>query len=153
MPLCHESERVMEYYLLAKALHIISFTAWMAGMFYLPRLFAYHAGVSKHSSENLLFKVMERRLYYGIMMPAATLTILLGFWLMTYNLSGYLAAGWFQSKLFLVGGLLIYHLHSGYLRKVFAEDQNTYSPLFYRVYNEVAVLFLIGIVILVVVKP
>jgi protoporphyrinogen IX oxidase len=135
-----------------KAFHIITMVAWFSGIFYLPRLYVYHAESTDRIS-NERFKVMERRLYYGIMAPAALLTVLLGIWLMRFNFSGYLAAGWFQAKLVLVGGLLAYHLYSGHLRKQFVQDRNTRSPLFYRIYNEVPVLFLVGIVILVVVKP
>jgi protoporphyrinogen IX oxidase len=135
-----------------KAFHIIAMVAWFAGLFYLPRLYVYHAESTDQISKER-FKIMERRLYYGIMSPSAVVTILLGLWLASYNFKGYLEAPWFQAKLAFVAGLIIYHLYSGHLRKLFAQDRNTHSPLFYRVYNEISLLFLIGIVVLVVVKP
>lgn len=135
-----------------KAFHIIAMVAWFAGIFYLPRLYVYHASsTDKISIER--FKIMERRLYYGIMTPAAIVTIVLGFWLMSFNFFGYLSAFWFEAKLTLVALLLVYHLYTGHLRKQFAGDENRYSSLFYRIYNEISVLLLIGIVVLVVVKP
>lgn len=135
-----------------KAFHIIAMVAWFAGLFYLPRLYVYHAESSdKISIER--FKIMERRLYYGIMAPSAILTILFGFWLMSFNFLGYLAMGWFIAKVLLVVGLIAYHLYLGHLRLVFFKDKNTKKPLFYRIYNEIPTLFLIAIVILVVVKP
>lgn len=135
-----------------KAFHIIAMVAWFAGLFYLPRLYVYHAESSdKISIER--FKIMERRLYYGIMAPSAILTILFGFWLMSFNFLGYLAMGWFIAKVLLVVGLIGYHFYLGYLRLVFFKDKNTKKPLFYRIYNEIPTLFLIAIVILVVVKP
>ncbi len=135
-----------------KAFHIIAMVAWFAGIFYLPRLYVYHASATDAISIDR-FKIMERRLYYGIMTPSALVTLALGLWLMSFNFSGYLAAHWFDAKLALVGILIIYHLYAGYLLKQFARDANTHSPLFYRVYNEIPLLLLIGIVVLVVVKP
>ena len=135
-----------------KAFHIIAMVAWFAGIFYLPRLYVYHASATDTISLER-FKIMERRLYYGIMTPSAILTIALGFWLMSFNFAGYLAAKWFLAKLVLVIFLVGYHLYAGHLRKVFAENKNIHSPLFYRVFNEIPVLLLIGIVVLVVVKP
>lgn len=153
MPLCHESERVMEYYLLAKALHIMSFTAWMAGMFYLPRLFAYHAGVSTHSSENLLFKVMERRLLKAIMNPAMIATWGFGIWLVV--ITGYGAPGtgiWLHMKLALVLALSGLHGFFGVCRKKFERDENTRSSRFYKIINELVTIIFVGIVLLVVLK-
>jgi protoporphyrinogen IX oxidase len=135
-----------------KAFHIIAMVAWFAGIFYLPRLYVYHSSAVDNISIDR-FKIMERRLYYGIMTPAAVLTIVLGFWLVTFNFAVYLAAGWFYAKMLLVICLIIYHLYSGHLRKVFARDKNTHSALFYRIYNEISVLLLMGIVIFAVVKP
>lgn len=135
-----------------KAFHIIAMVSWFAGLFYLPRLYVYHAESSDQISIER-FKIMERRLYYGIMTPAAILTVLLGFWLMSFNFEGYLTASWFIAKLILVVGLGFYHLYCGYLRRAFAVDKNTHTSLFYRAYNEIPTIFLIAIVILVVVKP
>jgi len=135
-----------------KAFHIIAMVCWFAGLFYLPRLFVYHAqAVDQPSIER--FKVMERRLYYGIMTPAAIITILLGAWLLSYNLPYYLASLWLQTKLALVGILFLYHLYCGKLKNDFKQDQNTYSHRFYRWLNEIPTVFLIVIVILTVVKP
>ena len=138
-------------YLWLKALHILSIIAWMAGMLYLPRLFVYHAGAEKHSSESETFKVMERRLLRGIMTPALILVWVTGLSLALWG--GYYMAGWMQAKLGLV--VLMSGLHGYFVKMVrtFAEDRNLHSPRFYRVLNEIPTLLLIGIVILVVVKP
>lgn len=135
-----------------KAFHIIAMVAWFAGIFYLPRLYVYHASATDNISIER-FKIMERRLYYGIMTPAAIVTIFLGIWLASFNLAAYLSAPWFYGKIALVLCTVIYHLYAGHLRKVFARDENTHSPLFYRIYNEIPLLLLVGIVVLVVVKP
>ncbi|AMP89813.1 protoporphyrinogen oxidase HemJ [Legionella pneumophila] len=138
--------------LFVKAFHIISLVAWFAGLFYLPRLYVYHAeSQDKISVER--FKIMERRLYYGITWPAALATTLLGFWLLTYNLSYYLKAGWMHMKFALVLLLWIYHLTCGYFLRAFALGNNTKSSRFYRFFNEMPTLLLVGIVLLVVVKP
>lgn len=134
-----------------KAFHIVAVVAWFAGLFYLPRLYVYHAAATdKLSIER--FKIMERRLYYGIMTPAAVLAIGLGAWFASFNFTDYLAANWFRIKLGLVTLLVCYHFHAGYLLKEFARDTNKYSVLFYRLYNEIPTLFLITIVVLTVVK-
>lgn len=135
-----------------KAFHIIAMVAWFAGLFYLPRLFVYHADCADLISIRR-FKVMERRLYYGITWPAALLTSILGFTLIGLNPSYYLNAGWLHAKLGLVILVWVYHLSCGHYLRVFARDLNRYSPKFYRVFNELPTLLLIGIVILAVVKP
>lgn len=135
-----------------KAFHIISLVAWFAGLFYLPRLFVYHATTSD-SISLARFKLMESRLYYGITWPAALLTTVLGVILISYNTSYYLHAGWMQIKLILVVLLWVYHLACGYFLKQFARDNNKRSALFFRIYNEAPTVFLIAIVLLVVVKP
>ncbi len=122
---------------------------WFAGLFYLPRLFVYHA-----MSEDLpgieRFKVMERKLYYGIMTPGAVLTILFGLWLwLGYGISG----GWLHAKLVLVIGLIWYHLYCGKLLADFKHDRNRHGHIYYRWFNEIPVVLLIAVVILVVVKP
>lgn len=139
----------MLYY---KAFHIISLVAWFAGLFYLPRLFVYHA-TTTDSISLARFKVMESRLYYGITWPAALLTTILGIILIGFNPEYYLHVGWMQIKLILVAFLWVYHLACGYFLKQFAQDNNNRSAFFFRVYNEVPTLFLIAIVLLVVVKP
>lgn len=138
--------------LLIKAFHIIAMVAWFAGLFYLPRLFVYHAEAKDVISLER-FKVMERRLYYGITWPAALLTSFLGIWLISYNMPYYLKAGWMHAKLTLVVLLWGYHLGCGYFLRQFAKSKKSKSPYFFRCYNEVPTLFLIAIVILVVVKP
>lgn len=138
--------------LMLKAFHIIAMVAWFAGLFYLPRLFVYHAETSDALSVQR-FKIMERRLYYGIMWPAAVLTTLFGVWLLHINFDYYAHAHWMQAKLFLVLCLWGYHLTCGFFLKQFARDQAPHGALFYRIWNEVPTLLLIGIVVLVVVKP
>ncbi|HHS8281874.1 TPA: protoporphyrinogen oxidase HemJ, partial [Legionella anisa] len=134
-----------------KAFHIIAMVAWFAGLFYLPRLFVYHADTHDETSLNR-FKIMEKRLYYGITWPAAIGTTLLGLWLLSYNPSYYLKAGWMHAKLSLVVILWIYHVLCGHYLKAFAQDKNQKSTRFFRIYNELPTLLLIGIVILIVVK-
>ncbi|MFC3907612.1 CopD family protein [Legionella dresdenensis] len=138
--------------LYVKAFHIVAMVAWFAGLFYLPRLFVYHSQTTDAAGIER-FKVMERRLHYGITWPAAVLTTVLGLWLLSYNLSYYLKAGWMHGKLSLVICLWGYHLLNGHYLKRFARNENRHSGLFFRIYNEVPIIFLIGIVILVVVKP
>lgn len=135
-----------------KAFHIIFMTAWFAGLFYLPRLFVYHAAARDEISLER-FKIMERRLYYGIMMPSAILTLIFGGWLLSYDVTGYVHAGWFHAKLLLVILLIGFHFYCGKIRQDFYHDRNYHSENFYRWINEIPTVFLVGIVILVVVKP
>lgn len=132
-----------------KALHIIFVIAWFAGLFYLPRLYVYHAQATDAAS-NARFKVMERKLYRGIMMPAMLLTVGSGLWLwLGYGFTG----GWLHAKLVLVVLLLAYHFWMRKLLGDFARDANRRSHVFYRWVNEMPTLLLVAIVILVVVKP
>ena len=136
-----------------KAIHVISVITWFAALFYLPRLFVYHA-MSDDDTSIERFKVMERKLYRGIMMPSFIITTLMGWWMLQgYAWEVYSSQYWLQLKLLLVGLLIIYHFYCGYLVGVFAEDQNTRSDTFYRWFNEFPVPVLIGIIILSVVKP
>lgn len=135
-----------------KAFHIIFVVCWFAGLFYLPRLFVYHVE-SKDRVSSERFKIMERRLYYGIIWPSGILTTIFGVLIVLENPLYYLSAGWFHTKLTLVLLLWVIHLLDGHYLKAFRDDQNKRSELFFRLFNEVPVLFLIGIVILVVVKP
>ena len=135
-----------------KAFHIMALVAWFAGLFYLPRLFVYHADAQDSISIER-FKIMERRLYLGITWPAAILTTILGIWLLSYNLSYYMKAGWMHAKLGLVLLLWIYHLLCGHYVRLFAKNIMTKNALFFRIFNEVPTLFLVAIVLLVVVKP
>ncbi|RRJ83454.1 protoporphyrinogen oxidase HemJ [Aestuariirhabdus litorea] len=135
-----------------KAFHIIAVICWFAALFYLPRLFVYHA-MSEDEISRERFKVMERKLYRGIGTPSMLLTLVLGFWLVSYNHDYYEASAWFHAKLTLVALLVIYHFLCGRMVKTFAADANTRSHVYYRWFNEVPVLMLVGIVVLVVVRP
>ena len=135
-----------------KALHIMAMVAWFSGIFYLPRLFVYHAAC-KDDISHQRFKIMERRLYYGITTPSAIVTLIFGLWMIFLNPHYYLHAAWLHAKLGLVLALLIYHAYCGVILRRFANEQNTRSETFYRWFNEFPVLLLTGIVILVVVKP
>ena len=134
-----------------KAVHVMAVIAWMAGMLYLPRLFVYHCGAEPGSVQSETFKVMERRLLRGIMTPAMIAVWVLGLW-MVYA-GGWLPAGWFHGKLTLV--LAMSGLHGAFARWTadFATDRNRHSDRFYRIANEVPAVLMIGIVILVVIKP
>lgn len=138
--------------LIIKAFHIVAVVAWFAGLFYLPRLFVYHADAFDEISRER-FKIMEKKLYYAITWPAALLTTSLGLWLLTYNSAYYMKAGWMHAKLSLIALLWIYHFSCGHFLKGFAQNHNTKSARFYRIYNEIPTLLLIGTVLLVVVKP
>lgn len=136
-----------------KAFHIISIVTWFAALFYLPRLFVYHA-MSKDKASIERFKIMERKLYRGIMMPSFLLATILGVWLLfDYAWVAYSAQYWLSIKLILVTLLIAYHFYCGHLVRVFKEDKNTRSDVFYRWFNEFPVLILVAIIILVVVKP
>ncbi len=135
-----------------KAFHIIAMVAWFAGLFYLPRLFVYHSNNNDINTVQC-FEVMERRLYFGIMWPAALLTTVLGIWLILFNPNYYLHAGWLHAKLSIVILIWAYHLTCGYYRKQFLANKNNKSPRFFRFFNEVPTILLISIVLLVVVKP
>lgn len=135
-----------------KAFHIIFMVTWFSGLFYLPRLFVYHA-LCTDQLGNDRFKVMERKLYYGITTPGAILTTLLGFWLLKQNAPLYRHLVWMHAKLALVLLLWIYHLYCGKLLHAFKADKNQYSHVFYRYFNEVPVVALIGIIVLAIVKP
>lgn len=134
-----------------KAFHIIFVTTWFAGLFYLPRLFVYHA-MSEDSVSTARFNIMERKLFLGIMTPSAVLAIASGIWAL-YLLPAYLFTPWMALKLILVGLLIFYHIWCGLLLKRFKEGRNTHSHVWYRWFNEAPVLALVAIVILVVTKP
>ena len=141
------------YYLWIKAFHIVSVVAWMAGLFYLPRLFVYHADAPAGSELAETFKTMERRLLRGIMNPAMIAVYVFGLLLVATPGVVDWGSGWFYAKLLLVAALTAYHHLLGLLRKDFESDRNKQSARFYRIANEVPTVLLIGIVILVVVKP
>lgn len=139
-------------YLWIKAFHIIAIVCWFAGLFYLPRLFVYHA-MSEDQVSRERFALMERKLYRGIMLPSMIATLGLGIWLIALNPSLFSSGGWLHAKLTLVVLLIAYHHMCGAQLKRFARGENTRSHVFYRWFNEVPVFFLLAIVILVVVKP
>lgn len=138
-----------------KSFHIIALIAWFAGLFYLPRLFVYHAEMGSSEEPGYSrFCTMERRLFWGIMTPSAIITLLLGIGLvhsMHYSFQN--PPLWLSLKLVLVSLLIIYHVYCGILVKQFAKHKNTKTALFYRLFNEITVFILIGIVLLVVLKP
>ena len=132
-----------------KSFHIIFMVTWFAGLFYLPRLFVYHAMSDDQPSIDR-FKIMERKLFYGIMTPGGIITLIQGFWLwFGYGFSG----GWLHAKVALVFILVAYHIWCGKLMIDFKYDRNTKSHVWYRWFNEAPVLLLIVIIILVELKP
>lgn len=135
-----------------KAFHIIAVICWFAAIFYLPRLFVYHA-MSEDRVSIDRFKIMERKLYRGIMTPSMIAVVILGGWLMSNNLNYYLSQGWIHAKLTLIAVLIAYHFYCGKIMMQFREDKNTRSHKFYRVFNEIPVFLLVAIVILAVVRP
>ena len=138
-------------YLWIKALHIVSIVCWFAGLFYLPRLFVYHAS-SEDTASRERFCIMERKLYRGIMLPSMIATLVFGIWLIVLS-PGWMSQGWLHAKLLLVVLLIGYHHMCGAQLKRFARGENTRSHKFYRWFNEIPVVILLLIVILVVVKP
>ena len=133
-----------------KALHIVSVVSWFAGLFYLPRLFVYHAQASDAAS-NERFKVMERKLYRGIMTPGAVLTVVFGLWMwLGFGVTG----GWLHAKVALVVVLIAFHVYLGALLRAFAADRNRHGHVYYRWLNEIPALpILVAVVYLVIAKP
>lgn len=138
-------------YLWIKAFHIMAVVTWFAGLFYLPRLFVYHA-MSEDQISRERFKIMERKLYRGIMTPSMVVAVGLGIWMLILA-PQWLQQGWMHAKLTLVVLLIVYHFLCGAQLRRFASDSNTRSHVFYRWFNEAPVLVLIGAVLLVVLKP
>lgn len=136
-----------------KSFHIVFMVSWFAGLFYLPRLYVYHA-MSNDAPGVQRFKIMERKLYYGIMTPAAVLTIAFGLWMLfDYAWQAYSTAGWLHVKLTLVIILVGYHIYCGKLLSDFKNDRNRHSHVFYRWFNELPVVILIAVVIMTVIRP
>jgi putative membrane protein len=138
--------------LIVKSLHIIFMVTWFAGLFYLPRLFVYHAMASADDRVGIeRFCVMERKLYWGITTPGAVLTIVFGVWLWKgYGIDG----GWLHAKLALVAILVLFHVYLGKLVADFRAGRNRHGHVFYRWLNEIPALpILVAIVFLVVMKP
>ena len=146
-------EFLSTHYLWLKAFHIIFVISWMAGLFYLPRLFAYHAREKKGSAQSETFKIMERRLMKIIMNPAMVGTFFFG--LLMISVPGALdwTTGWIHLKLVLVLGMAGFHGYLSQCRRLFSQDKNGHSEKFYRTLNEVGPLLMIVIVILAIVKP
>ncbi len=135
-----------------KAFHIISMVTWFAGLFYLPRLFVYHSD-AKDETSNQRFKIMERKLFYGIATPSAIITIVLGFWLIHIMSYALLYSLWLQVKLVLVAVLVIYHMYCGKLLNDFKNDNNQHNHVWYRWFNEFPVIILIVVILLVELQP
>lgn len=136
-----------------KAIHLIFMVTWFAGLFYLPRLFVYHAMAEDEASRER-FKIMERKLFRGIMTPSAVLTVVFGLWMLwayAWNLYG--SMGWLHVKLLLIVLLLGYHAWCWRLLRDFTNDRNARGHVWYRWFNEVPVLFLVAIILLASVKP
>lgn len=134
-----------------KAIHVISIIAWMAGLLYLPRLYVYHSRAEAGGEHSETLKVMERRLLRAIMNPAMISSWIFGLW--AAYLIGAWSAGWFHAKLLLVILLTVSHMMMARQRKIFEADKNTKDHLYYRVFNEIPTLLMVGIVIFVIVKP
>ena len=146
----------MNVYLLFKSIHLIAVISWMAGLLYLPRLFAYHSETLKIKKSNntvLTFKVMEKRLFIYIMNPAMILSWIFGVFLIYLIGFENFNTLWLKLKLLLVILLTIYHFFLFYCLKKFAEDINSYSSRFYRIMNEIPTILLILIILIVVFKP
>lgn len=140
-----------------KALHIIFVVTWFSGLFYIVRLFIYHCEAqSKEETERKIliaqFKLMEKRLWYGITWPSAVLTIILGSWLYSFNFTFYLQQSWMLLKLIFVGLLFLYHLHCHRIFQELQEDRYSGTSMRLRIFNEIATLLLFAIVFLVVLK-
>lgn len=139
--------------LYVKAVHIFFMVTWFAGIFYLPRLFVYHA-MSKDNPSIERFKIMERKLFYGIMTPGAILTIITGLWLLyDYAWMLYRKSMWLHLKFSLIFLLILYHIYCGYLMIKFKHNKNKHSHIYYRWFNEIPVFILLFVLILVIAKP
>jgi len=136
-----------------KAWHLIGMVTWFAGLFYLPRLFVYHAMSDDQASIDR-FKIMERKLFYGITTPGGVFTLVIGLWMLhDYAWTAFGDHLWLHVKLALLGLLVAYHLYCGKLVADFKHDRNRRSHVWYRWFNEIPVLLLIAIVLLAVLKP
>ncbi|ACJ00168.1 protoporphyrinogen oxidase HemJ [Rhodospirillum centenum] len=140
-------------YLWIKSFHVISMVAWMAGMFYLPRLFVYHTQTTPGAADYQRFVVMERKLLKYIMNPALIATWTFGLAMLALNPSLLSGQGWMHAKILLVLGMTAAHMLLGRYRREFEETRSARSEKFFRVFNEVPTILLIVIVILVIVKP
>ncbi|MCO7245853.1 MULTISPECIES: protoporphyrinogen oxidase HemJ [Halomonadaceae] len=141
-------------YLWIKAIHLIAMVTWFAAMFYLPRLFVYHAQARDADDQQAMtyFTTMERKLYRGIMMPSMIAVLIFGGWLL-YLAPAWLSQGWMHAKLLLIALLIAYHHVCLIYFKQFSQARCTKSHVFFRWFNELPVIGLIGIILLAVVKP
>ena len=136
-----------------KALHLIFMVTWFSGLFYLPRLFVYHA-MSDDKISIDQFKIMEKKLFYGIATPGGLLTIIFGFCLLVSNgMTSYSGQLWLSLKMILIAVLVLYHIYCFSLLQDFKYDRNKHTHIWYRWFNEVPVLILVGIVLLAIIKP
>ena len=135
-----------------KAFHIVFVVCWFSGLFYLPRLFVYHA-MSEDQVSKDRFVIMERKLYWGITTPSMVLTLAFGFWLLWGNWGYYMSWWWMHVKLALVALLVVYHVLCWWHMKQLREAQSLRTHIFFRIFNELPVFLLIGIVVLIIVKP
>ena len=146
-------EITTEMYMWIKAIHLIGAMSWMAGLLYLPRLFVYHANSQLRSEQSEIFKVMEKRLLYFIMVPAAAVTLLFG-GLLLLNMPFYVWNEWWVwIKLLSILGLMFSHLLMYLHYKKFANETNQHSVKYYRILNEVPTVLMITIIIMAVVRP
>lgn len=145
--------QVIKHMLWFKALHLIFMVAWFAGLLYLPRLFVYHSMSEDHISKER-FEIMESRLFYSIMTPAAVLTVISGGGvILTHGWSSYSGTFWLHTKLFFVAFLVGYHIYCGRLLVAFKSGSNKHSHVWYRWFNEIPALCLIVIILLAVLRP
>ena len=142
-----------DFYLWLKALHVIAVIAWMAGLLYLPRLFVYHCDAEPGGDRAAMLEVMERRLLRAIMTPAMVVVFASALALLWMRGFADFTDGWLHAKLVLVIGLAVAHGLMGRWRKDFVNGANTRSQRFYRIANEVPTALMVGIVVLVIVKP
>jgi len=140
-------------YLWIKAIHIIFMVSWMAVLFYLPRLFVYHAENKDNKEFVKIVKIMEKRLFYAIGIPAFVITLITGLSMIFMNPELFKSGGWLHAKLTLVAILIAYFFHNEYVRRKFERDECEKSGKFFRIYNEIPTVLLILIVILVIVRP
>jgi putative membrane protein len=140
-------------YLWIKVIHIIFMVSWMAVLFYLPRLFVYHAENKDNKEFVKIVKIMEKRLFYVIGIPAFVITLITGLSMIFMNPELFKSGGWLHAKLTLVAVLIAYFFHNEYVRRRFERDECDKSGKFFRIYNEIPTVLLILIVILVIVRP
>lgn len=143
----------MDFYPWVKALHIMAVISWMAGLLYLPRLFVYHTAEPMGSPTIDTFQIMERRLLRSIMNPAMIIAWLAGITMIVLNPGLLSSGGWMHAKLLLVVAMTVAHMYFARCRRLLADGKNPHSERFYRFVNEVPALLMVGIVILVIVRP